>query len=175
MTSGAGTSVSSPMLRAICRITRGRSVPARACSSGAVTDHAPLAAAERNVHDGALPGHPHREGTDGVDRFLRMEADPLLGGPRASLCCTRKPLKTWTCPSSMRTRSGTGIHAARLAANRACLYRDRANPTLSNCRCAISNALKPCVAMRYAPGRCRRKLSNLLCQNAAASQIVRHR
>ncbi len=28
---------------------------------------------------------------------------PPLPGPRASLCCTRKPRKTFTIPSSMRT------------------------------------------------------------------------
>ena len=36
----------------------------------------------------------------------------LLRGAARIVVLTRKPLKTWTCPSSMRTGSGTGIHAA---------------------------------------------------------------
>ena len=43
-----------------------------------VADHAALGAAERDVDDGALPRHPHREGADRVDRLLRVEADAAL-------------------------------------------------------------------------------------------------
>ena len=46
-----------------------------------VADDAALAAAERDVDDGALPGHPHGQGPDGVDRLLRVEADAALAGP----------------------------------------------------------------------------------------------
>jgi hypothetical protein len=35
-----------------------------------VADDAALAAAERNVHHGALPRHPRREGANGVERFV---------------------------------------------------------------------------------------------------------
>ena len=68
-----------------------------------IADHPALAAAQRDVRDGALPGHPHRQGAHRVDGLLGMEADAALAGPRASLCCTRKPRKTFTVPSSMRT------------------------------------------------------------------------
>src|SRR5512141_173177 len=46
-----------------------------------VANDAALAAAERDVHDGALPGHPHRQGADRVDRLLGGEADAALAGP----------------------------------------------------------------------------------------------
>ena len=38
----------------------------------------PFAAAERDVDDGALPGHPHGERAHRVDRLLRVEADAAL-------------------------------------------------------------------------------------------------
>ena len=79
ITSGAGTSAVGPTFRAIWR-TQPRQICS--CSRGAevvrIADHAALAAAERDVHDGALPGHPHREGPDRVERLLRVEADPAL-------------------------------------------------------------------------------------------------
>ena len=40
-----------------------------------VADDAALAAAERDVHDGALPGHPHGESAHRVDGLERMETD----------------------------------------------------------------------------------------------------
>jgi hypothetical protein len=43
-------------------------------------NHAALAATQGDVDDGALPGHPHREGPDGVDRLLRVETDSTLTG-----------------------------------------------------------------------------------------------
>ena len=44
---------------------------------------AALGAAERDVDDGALPGHPHRERLDLVERDAGMEADAALrGAPR---------------------------------------------------------------------------------------------
>jgi hypothetical protein len=46
-----------------------------------VADDAALAAAEGDVHDGTLPGHPHGQGPDGVDRLLGVEADASFAGP----------------------------------------------------------------------------------------------
>jgi hypothetical protein len=45
-----------------------------------VADDAALAAAERDVHHRAFPGHPGGEGADGVERLLRVEADAALRG-----------------------------------------------------------------------------------------------
>ena len=45
-----------------------------------VADDPAAAAAEGEADQGALPSHPHGQGPDGVDRFLRMEADAALGG-----------------------------------------------------------------------------------------------
>src|SRR4030042_3089319 len=45
-----------------------------------VADDATLAAAERDVDDGALPGHPHGQGPDRIDRLLGVEADAALAG-----------------------------------------------------------------------------------------------
>jgi hypothetical protein len=45
-----------------------------------VADDAALAAAERDIDDGALPGHPHGQGPDRVDRLLGVEADAALAG-----------------------------------------------------------------------------------------------
>ena len=42
---------------------------------------AALGAAEGDVDDGALPGHPHRQRLDLVERHARVEPDAALGGP----------------------------------------------------------------------------------------------
>ncbi len=44
-----------------------------------VADDAALAAAQRDVDDGGLPGHPGRQRPDGVDGLIGMEADAALG------------------------------------------------------------------------------------------------
>ena len=44
-----------------------------------IADHAALRAAERKAHQGALPGHPHRERLDLVQRHGRVVADATLG------------------------------------------------------------------------------------------------
>src|SRR5512143_735849 len=78
MTSGAGTSRSGPTSRATCRTQ-----PRQICSCARaqvvrIADDAALRATERDVDDGALPRHPHRERADRVDGFLRVEADAAL-------------------------------------------------------------------------------------------------
>jgi len=45
-----------------------------------VADDAPFSASERNVHNGAFPGHPHGERADRVDRLLGVETDAALAG-----------------------------------------------------------------------------------------------
>ncbi len=45
-----------------------------------IAHHAALAAAERNVDNGTLPGHPHGQGAYGVDGLLRVEAHAALAG-----------------------------------------------------------------------------------------------
>ena len=54
-----------------------------------IADDPALGAAERDAHQCALPGHPHRESLDLVQRDVRVVADPALEGPRAMLCVTR--------------------------------------------------------------------------------------
>ncbi len=47
---------------------------------GGVNGHAALAAAQGDIGDGALPGHPHRQGAHGVERLGGVEADAALVG-----------------------------------------------------------------------------------------------
>jgi len=73
---------------------------------------------------------------------------PPLQGPRASLCWQRKPRKTRTPPSSM----GTGMETwysrrGDLRRSRVGWSSSRRSATESNCFWAISNALKPLLAM----------------------------
>ena len=69
LTSGAGMSFSGPMrTRDLGRVAAGQALElALADSFLGSTMHAALAAAVRDAHDRALPGHPHREGLDLVD------------------------------------------------------------------------------------------------------------
>ena len=50
-----------------------------------VNDDAALAAAVRDAHDRALPGHPHREGFDLVERDVLVVADAALGRAAAEV------------------------------------------------------------------------------------------
>jgi hypothetical protein len=50
-----------------------------------VDDHAALATAVRDAHDGALPGHPHREGLDLVEGHVLVVADAALGRAAAQV------------------------------------------------------------------------------------------
>ena len=50
-----------------------------------VDDDAALAAAERDAHDGALPGHPHRQGLDLVEGDVLVVADAALGRAAAEV------------------------------------------------------------------------------------------
>ena len=50
-----------------------------------IDDHAALAAAVRDADDRALPGHPHREGLDLVERDVLVVADAALGRAAAEV------------------------------------------------------------------------------------------
>jgi len=105
LTSGPGTSLSGP----------NRSERSAACAASGVRGSArdsvrgstlmpALAAAERDVGDRALPGHPRRQRRDLLERDVGVEADPALAGPRAMLCWTRKPSNMRMVPSSIHHR-----------------------------------------------------------------------
>ena len=89
-TSGAGMSLSGPM-----RIDDLGREAARERSSSlqrerlGVADDAALGAAEGQVDDGALPGHPHGERRDLVQRHVGVVADAALGRAARELCWTR--------------------------------------------------------------------------------------
>ena len=79
-TSGAGMSISGPITPwssvAKRRVTRSSSSEAQRAR---IDRHAALRAAERDVDEGALPGHPHRERPHLVEVGRRVEADAALG------------------------------------------------------------------------------------------------
>ena len=80
LTSGAGMSRSGPIRTSISVVKRRRQVLELAPRQLlGVDDDAALAAAERDADDRALPGHPHREGLDLVDRHVLVVADAALG------------------------------------------------------------------------------------------------
>jgi len=109
-----------------------------------VADDAALAAAERDVDDGALPGHPHGQSPDGVDRLLGVEADAALAGAAGVVMLAAEAaehadaavvhadgIEKWYSRSGCRRRSRVGWSSSRRSA------------TVSNCFWAISNALNP--------------------------------
>jgi hypothetical protein len=79
--SGAGMSVFGPMTARSSSVNRRVSPPSPRRRALGVDDHAPLGAAERQVHHGALPGHPHREADTLLAGHAGMEAEPALVGP----------------------------------------------------------------------------------------------
>ena len=93
--------------RCCCAICRTQPRQICSCSREAqivrVADDAALAAAQRDVDDRALPGHPHRERAHGVERLLRVKADAALATARAHRCAGRGSRGTLPAPSSMRT------------------------------------------------------------------------
>jgi hypothetical protein len=97
MTSGAGTSVNSPMLRAIWR-THPRQICScsrmlRWCGSQTTPPLPPPRGMSTSAHFQVI--HIARARTVSIVSCGWKRMPPLLG-PRASLCCTRKPLKTCT-------------------------------------------------------------------------------
>ena len=81
MTSGAGTSRRGPTSWA----TGPDPAPAQPflfplAEVVGIADDAAFPAAERDVDDGAFPGHPHGQGADRIDGLLGMETDPALAG-----------------------------------------------------------------------------------------------
>ena len=86
-TSGAGMSLSGPIRIADLR----REAPgqplelARATASWDRTMTPPLAPPKGMSDDGALPGHPHGQGLDLVERHVRVVADAALGRAAAQV------------------------------------------------------------------------------------------
>lgn len=56
-----------------------------------VTGHTAAAAAKRKVHNGAFPGHPHAQGTDGIKSLQGVKANAALGGSTAVVELHVKP------------------------------------------------------------------------------------
>ena len=62
-----------------------------------VADHAALAATERDIDDGAFPGHPCGEGAHGIDGLLGVEPDAALGGSAGIVVLDPESLKDLHC------------------------------------------------------------------------------
>ena len=86
LTSGAGMSFSGPTRTSISvknrRVSASSSFWLRLLR---IDDHATLAAAVRDADHRALPGHPHREGLDLVERHVLVIADAALGRAAAEV------------------------------------------------------------------------------------------
>ena len=90
LTSGAGMSRSGPMSGLISVAKRRvRPSSSRTRQLLGVDDDAALAAAVGDVHDRALPGHPHRQGANLVERDVLVVADAALGRAAATRCAGR--------------------------------------------------------------------------------------
>ena len=104
ITSGAGTSVSGPTLRATWR-TQPRQISScsralRLCGSQMTPPLPPPSGMSTTAHFQVI--HIERARTVSTVSCGWNRMPPLLG-PRASLCWTRKPRKTFVLPSSIRT------------------------------------------------------------------------
>ena len=81
-TSGAGMSESGPMIAFELRgEPAGQRLELLRAHRARIAGHAALGAAERDVDERALPGHPHRQRADVVEVGLGMESQPALGRP----------------------------------------------------------------------------------------------
>ncbi len=149
MTSGAGTSCSGPTMRAIWRTQ-----PRQICS---------CSRRERLCGSQMTPPLPPPSGMSTTEHFQVIQVAraltvsmvswgwkrmPPLHGPRESLCCTRKPWKTLTVPSSILTgmrkwNSRIGLRSR----SRVAWSRSSFSATLSNCVCAILKALNDLSAI----------------------------
>ena len=79
ITSGAGTSVIGPtFLRDLTYPAAADLLLLALAEVVGIANDAALGAAQRNVDDRALPGHPHRQRADRVDGLLRVEANAAL-------------------------------------------------------------------------------------------------
>ena len=84
-----------------------------------VDDDAALAAAVRDADDRALPGHPHREGLDLVERDVLVVADAALGRPAAQVVLDAVAGEDLDRPVVHVDREVDGELAARLAQDQA--------------------------------------------------------
>ena len=86
LTSGAGMSRSGPMRTVISVVEAAvRRLELLERELLGVDDDAALAAAVGDADDRALPGHPHREGLDLVERDVLVVADAALGRAAAEV------------------------------------------------------------------------------------------
>ena len=86
LTSGAGMSFSGPIEDLdLGEVAPGQALELLLAELLGVDDDAALAAAVRDADDGALPGHPHREGLDLVEGDVLVVADAALGRAAAQV------------------------------------------------------------------------------------------
>ena len=74
-----------------------------------IDDDPALAAAHRDVHDGALVGHPERQRLDLVEVDVGVEAHAALGRPARDVVLHPEPVKTSMLPSSIWTGRRTSV------------------------------------------------------------------
>ena len=144
ITSGAGTSATGPTLRASWR-TQPRQIAScsralRLCGSQITPPLPPPRGMSTTAHFQVI--HMDRARTVSMVSWGWKRMPPLQG-PRASLCWTRKPWKTLTVPSSMRTGmlkwySRSGLRSS----SRVPWSRPIRSAILSNWARAISKGLK---------------------------------
>jgi hypothetical protein len=63
-----------------------------------IADDSSLASSQRDVHDRAFPGHPHRECLDRVYGLVRMEPDSALAGAPGVVMLNAETLEDTHCP-----------------------------------------------------------------------------
>src|ERR1035437_9216641 len=151
MTSGAGTSLTGPTFLAIWR-TQPRQIAScsrwlRLCGSQMTPPLPPPSGMSTTEHFHVIHVARARTVSSVSCGWKRM---PPLVGPRASLCWTRDPRKTFTAPSSMRT--GTAKENSRIglrSKSRVAASRLMTSATLSNWACAISNGLNAFLFTDY--------------------------
>ena len=92
-----------PMILDDCPDVRAREVFQFAFGHASRIAHdAALSAAERQIDDGGLPGHPAGKRTDRVDRLVGMKADASFRRPAGKVVLnrdTRERFSPFRCPS----------------------------------------------------------------------------
>ena len=107
-----------------------------------VTHNALFGSAERYVHNGTLPGHPHRERPDRVNGFERVEPDTALAWAARIVVLNPEPAKIWIPPRSILIGNTEMIFPHRIAQQIPRGPVEAQQPAiLSNCSCAVANGL----------------------------------
>ena len=82
LTSGAGTSMFGPdHVEDLRRIPARQALEFAVREHGRIADHAALGATERDVDDGAFPGHPGSEGAHFIERHVWGVANTAFAWP----------------------------------------------------------------------------------------------